>query len=163
MSLEKIHRKVKEIDEQILELKNQRFLAEQEEQIESYFSRQDLIGKCFKDNIEQTYYKIIDMVISNHYRCSVLKFTDCDFDITEMIKKNLYLTCFSPEIISLGSREIVMETEMIGDLLTNTIEISTQEFEEKCLQQIKYNLKIVDYLKELRKKDILSIMHNQNL
>ena len=79
---ENIYQEIKSINNTINELNNKQYNLRQKYVIESYKERMGLIGKCFRE--KNTFFKIIDLEITNEFRCITITFTKEDFNIINM-------------------------------------------------------------------------------
>ena len=134
------------IDEEILDLQNKKYLIEKLFQIEDYKERINLVGKCFQNNDE--YYKIIDLDLSNQYRCFALTFITKEIDISKMESQPLNFC--NPSIIKdindLGPTFPHLKGIMIKDIKNMNL-IDSEFFEQKYLEQCRKMLNIDDFLK----------------
>lgn len=144
-------KELNDIQTQIQNLQNEQFFIQQEVQIESYIERSELIGKCFKK--DNYFCKIIDLAIDNPYRCMVLSFTQCDFNIEEMFCHSIYRNSFTQDISNFGKVTIGLKSMMIRDIKMMK-EINSKEFQKVYINQCYKILNINDFLKNERLMEI---------
>lgn len=140
--------KICEIDNQIQSLKNERLSLEKIERIYSYIERSDILGKCYKTG--NSYYKIIDLEIDNHYRCIALYFYMTNFNsgLSEWIENAYSLDHADYDDMGISTISIMIKS------LKSMEEISEEEFKEKYSEKMLEFLNIDKVLKEKRFQDI---------
>jgi hypothetical protein len=152
---ENIYQEIKSINNTINELNNKQYNLRQKYVIESYKERMGLIGKCFRE--KNTFFKIIDLEITNEFRCITITFTKEDFNIINMGQRygedKIIYSLGMHTIVDLGPPEIIIDSIMIKDL-KNMEEIDNELFSLEYFEQCKRILDVDKFLLNERMKII---------
>ena len=152
---ENIYHEIKSVSDSIRELNNKQYRLQQEYYIESYKERKALIGKCFKK--KNTFLKVIDLEITNEFRCTAIKFTKEDFNIVNMGQRygedKIIYNLGMHTIVDLGPPEIIIDSIMIKEL-KDMEEIDNELFSLEYFEQCKKILNVDKFLLNERMKII---------